>query len=145
LDAVSLATPVFDPGGRRYEAALDADGTYAGSPGLSGSADTCRPVRPGERGPLYPTGFGASRPPVPVDVVFQGPSPLASPVTIRVGEAAAVVEFEGISGVGLYRFNIVVPDVPDGDQSVVAQIGGAFSQVGVFLTVKHQKSEHRQG
>ena len=136
LDAVSPAMFVFDPGGRRYAAAVNPDGTYAGAAGLFGNAAVSRPVRPGDRVTLFGTGFGAGKPAVPVDVVFQGASPLVNPVTIRVGSAVAAVEFAGITGVGLYQFNIVVPDVPDGDQAIVAQIGGVASQTGVFLTVQ---------
>jgi hypothetical protein len=37
-------------------------------------------------------------------------------------------ELYGLTGGGLYQFNIVVPDLPDGDDDVLGTIGGARSQ-----------------
>jgi uncharacterized protein (TIGR03437 family) len=49
---------------------------------------------------------------------------------------AADVAFAGLVSSGLYQFNVTVPDVPDGDQSVVADIGGFRTQETAFLTVQ---------
>ena len=60
---------------------------------------------------------------VPGEVV-NGAAPLLNPVAIRVGQADAQVVYAGLTGVGLFQFNVVVPDLPNGDYPVVAQIGG---------------------
>jgi uncharacterized protein (TIGR03437 family) len=37
---------------------------------------------------------------------------------------------------GLVQINLVVPDVPDGDQEVIAELGGVRSAAGRLLTIK---------
>ena len=131
----------FDPQNRKYAAALIArtDGgvDYAGPPGLFGTDVTTRPVKPGETLLLWGTGFGPTSPPVPWGVVFNGAATLTDKVTITVGGTPAEVQFAGVSGAGLYQFNVVVPSVPDGDQKVLASIAGLSSQDNVFVAVAH--------
>lgn len=126
---------MFDPENRKYVAAVHPDGTYGGKPGLFGTAVSTRSFVPGGRALLFGTGFGDTSPLVPTDRVFQGASSLAANVTIRIGGVAATVEFAGLVGVGLYQFNIVVPNLAAGDHAVVAEIGGVSSGTGSFLTL----------
>jgi len=46
------------------------------------------------------------------------------------------VAFAGLTGSGLYQFNVTVPNLPNGDAAVVASIGGVATQTGVTLTVQ---------
>ncbi|HMC59076.1 MAG TPA: XRE family transcriptional regulator, partial [Candidatus Solibacter sp.] len=64
------------------------------------------------------------------------PAPLAKPVTVRIGGIAATVQVAGIAGPGQYQFNVVVPNVPDGDNAVSVEIGGSSSQANAFLAVQ---------
>jgi uncharacterized protein (TIGR03437 family) len=70
--------------------------------------------------------------------VFTGAAPLSNPgqLTLKIGGLPASVQFAGLIGAGLYQFNVAVPDVPAGDQAVVAEIGGVASQSGKFITVE---------
>jgi uncharacterized protein (TIGR03437 family) len=50
----------------------------------------------------------------------------------------AVVPYAGlsVSAVGLYRFNITVPDVPDGDNRIGIAIDGMPAQPNLYLTIQ---------
>ena len=130
---------MFDPQGRKYIAALIArsDGAvdYLGPTDLFSGALATRPVLPGEIVLLFGTGFGPTNPPVASGELFSGASPTVDRVTVTVGGVDAQVLFAGISGAGLYQINLVVPNVPAGDQKVVALINSAPSQDGAFITV----------
>lgn len=129
---------LFDPENRRYLAAVHANGAFLGKSGLFGSAATTQPAKPGEIISLFGTGFGPTSPAVLTDEIFAGAAPLAIPgqLTIQIGGVAATIKFAGLVGQGLYQFNVLVPDVPNGDQAVVANIAGTSSQPNVFLTVQ---------
>jgi uncharacterized protein (TIGR03437 family) len=137
LQTYAPAFFLFDPDSRKYPAAVHVDGTLVGKPNLFGTAATSRPVRPGDRILLYGTGFGPTAPGVPAEDTISTPTPLTNPnqLTIRVGGVTATVEFAGLTGSGLYQFNVVVPNIAPGDQPLTAQIGGVNTQSGVFLTV----------
>jgi uncharacterized protein (TIGR03437 family) len=64
---------------------------------------------------------------------------LANPLVITVGGVQATqVPYKGLVApfVGLYQFNIVVPNVPDGDQPMTVQLGGVALPQTLFLSVK---------
>lgn len=128
----------FDPQNHIYPAAVYPSGTLVGRANLLGAAVTTVPAAPGDRILLFGTGFGPTAPQVDPANTFQGAAPLATPrdLSISVGGVPATVEFAGLVGNGLYQFNIVVPNVPDGDQTLVAQIGGQRSQSSLRLTVQ---------
>ena len=141
LQKYSPAFFMFDPQGRKYIAAQiarsDGGRDLLGPPGLFGSAVTTRPAKPGEFIILYGTGFGPTNPPVPSGQVFNGAAPTSDPVVVTIGGVDAKVQFAGISGAGLYQLNVVVPNLGDGDQKVVATIGGLNSQDHAFIAVKN--------
>src|SRR6185295_12133262 len=125
---------LFDPQNRKYPAAVFADGSSVGPAVLFGTALTTRPAKPGETILLFGTGFGTTTPTVATGEIFNGAAPLANPVTIMIGGTQANVAFAGLSAAGLYQFNVTVPaSLPDGDQALVASIGGVRSQDNVFL------------
>jgi uncharacterized protein (TIGR03437 family) len=75
------------------------------------------------------TGFGPTIPATPAGRIVSDAHPLDP-------SDRAQVAFAGISGAGLYQFNLMVPDwLPDGDASVVATINSAQTQDGVFLPI----------
>lgn len=124
----------FDTETRRYVAAQhSADFAIVGKPGLYPASV---PAKPGEVIILYGTGFGPTNPPIPAGQVVRTAAPLANQVTIRIGNIPADLLWAGMSGAGLYQFNVKVPDnLPDGDALVVAEIGGMRTQDGTFVTV----------
>jgi uncharacterized protein (TIGR03437 family) len=125
---------LFTMGGG-YVAALHADYSLVGKPGLIAGA-TSTPATPGETISIYGTGFGPANPPLPSAQTVTTPAALANSVQFTIGNAAATVSYAGVAGSGLDQFNVKVPNVPNGDAVVVAQIGGAQTQTGVFLTVQ---------
>jgi uncharacterized protein (TIGR03437 family) len=133
----SLAPAFFklDAEGRRYLAAVHADGTLLGKPGLLGAATT-RPAKPGDVILLYGTGFGPTTPPFPEGEIIRQPGILPGPITIRIGDVLANVSFAGLVGAGLYQFNVTVPALANGDHEVVAEINGFGSPSEGFITVQ---------
>ncbi len=128
---------MFDPQNRKYIAAVHTDGTFAGPPDLFPGVTT-RAAAPGQTILLFGTGFGPTNPSVPAGQVVTQATPLADQVQIRFGNVPATVSFAGLAAqaAGLYQFNVVVPDVPDGDVAVVAEIGGVRTQENAFLAVR---------
>ncbi|MDP2997126.1 MAG: choice-of-anchor V domain-containing protein [Bryobacterales bacterium] len=128
---------MFDPQGRKYLAAVHADGTFLGPPNLFQGVTT-RPAVPGETILLFGTGFGPTNPAVPAGQVVPQPSALTNQVQIRLGNVLTNLSFAGLAAqaAGLYQFNVVVPEVADGDVPVVAEIGGARSQDNAFIAVQ---------
>jgi uncharacterized protein (TIGR03437 family) len=126
---------MFDAEGRKYIAGVHPDGAYLGKPGLYSGLNV-RPARPGDIVMLYGTGFGPVNPATPSDQLVTQPGRLTSPVIVRIGGVVAGVDWAGLVSPGLYQFNVVVPNVPDGDQAVAAEIGEASSQTGAFITVQ---------
>jgi uncharacterized protein (TIGR03437 family) len=128
----------FSPRNGIYPAAVHPDGTLAGRTDLFSGAVATRPPAPGDRILLYGTGFGPVTPAADPAVLFSGAAPLAEGhgLSILVGGQRATIEWAGLVSNGLYQFNIVVPNVSDGDQTLVAQIGGRSSQSTLRLTVQ---------
>lgn len=122
-NAISAQTnsvmPAFFQASKEYVAGLRADGSSLG-------AETA--VSPGETVVLYGTGFGATNPEMPAGEVIQGSVALANAVTIRVHNQIAVVNAAGLVAAGLYRFEVFVPELADGDYSVTAEVGGVRTQ-----------------
>jgi uncharacterized protein (TIGR03437 family) len=68
--------------------------------------------------------------------VFTGASATVNPVTITIGGVQADVSFAGLSSAGLYQFNLVVPDVPSGDQTLQASVNGVVTGNGPVITIQ---------
>jgi uncharacterized protein (TIGR03437 family) len=48
----------------------------------------------------------------------------------------AAIAFAGLISPGVYQFNVVVPDLADGDQPVVAELRGLLTQANLLLPVR---------
>jgi uncharacterized protein (TIGR03437 family) len=141
LQRYSPAFFKFGEQGGKYIAALIALAggkvDYLGPAGLFGSKRVSRPTKPGEVILLYGTGFGPTNPSVPSGMVFTGAAKITDKITVTIGGVTAKVQYAGVTGVGLYQLNVVVPHLPDGDQKVVATIGSLSSQDNSFIAVKN--------
>ena len=130
---------MFDPENRKYIAGTHADGTFLGKPGLFGSALTTRAAKPGDTIILYGANFGPTNPAMPTARAVDALSPLVATPTVTVGGMNAQISYGGAAPnfIGTYQFNIVVPDVPNGDQPVVVTLpGAARTQENAFITIQ---------
>jgi uncharacterized protein (TIGR03437 family) len=131
----SLFAPAFLTLNGTYVAALHADYSLVGAPNLLPGAVTTA-AKPGETILLYGVGFGPATPPQPSGQQVATAAPLANTVQITIGGQSATVQYSGLVQSGLYQFNVTVPNLPNGDATVVATIGGVPTQTGVSLTVQ---------
>jgi uncharacterized protein (TIGR03437 family) len=118
----------------RYLAAVRPDGSYiAPRDAFPGAATS--PARPGDIIIFFGIGFGPTTPAAIVGQMSEV-SPLATPPKVTVGGVEAQTTFAGLVGPGLYQFNIVVPNLSDGEHEISAVVSGTSSQTGVFVPVE---------
>lgn len=139
LVEVKHLMPGFFTFAREYAAAVRFDGVFLGPPDLIPGVSTV-PARPGDAILLFGTGFGPTHPEAPSGRRFQGSYPLANPVTIRFDTHEVPVAFAGLVSPGLYQFNITVPDLPDGDYVVTAQVKGVRTSKVALVRVASRAS-----
>lgn len=128
--------PAFFIFKNNYIAAAHSDNvTLVGPTTLSPGAST--PAKPGDTIVMFGTGFGQTNPSIPNGTVVSAASLLVPPPIITFAGIGAQVSFAGLTGTGLYQFNVVVPaSVPDGDIEVEAITGGVETVGGTFINVK---------
>lgn len=120
----------------------DGSGAYGGGTyDLVGPAGAfvynTRPVKAGEVLVLYGVGFGPTSPAVPAGKAFAGAAQTTNPVIITIGGMNAQVAFAGITGAGLYQFNVVVPVTGRvGDVAIQATVAGVKSVAGPVVTMQ---------
>jgi uncharacterized protein (TIGR03437 family) len=122
----------------RYPAVVRAtDGRSIAPAGLFPGVTT-EPAKPGDILLLFGTGFGPTTPAVVPGRVFSGAAPLAdlSALQVRIGGMSVVPSFAGLSGSGLYQFNVTVPNLPDGNHRIEMLINGQQIQSDVQLAVR---------
>jgi uncharacterized protein (TIGR03437 family) len=96
------------------------------------------PAKPGETIILWSTGFGPTTPAAPDGQVVPPGTYSVRGVSVTVdGQPATVLGCALSSGLaGVYQIAIQVPTgLPNGDYLVVASVNGAYSPIGVLLTV----------
>jgi uncharacterized protein (TIGR03437 family) len=120
---------------RKYVIAFDADWGYLAKPGLIPGITT-RGARPGETITLHGSGFGPTDPPTNPALVVTVPSQLVNRLNVYISGVQADLVWAGQVGSGLYQITLVVPEAPDGDQPIVAEIGGTQSPDSAFITVQ---------
>lgn len=108
-----LAPPAFQLNGNQYIVALYPDGvTYVLPPGITNAVPT-RLTKPGDTIVLYGVGFGPVTPNTPAGQIVQQANTLQSPIQVFFAGTPARVTYNGLTPtfVGLYQFNVVVPNV----------------------------------
>ena len=128
-----LAPASFTSDGRQYVAALLPDGAFAGPEKLGAAF---RPARSGDRLVLYGVGFGLTAPALPAGQIAAQLTTLPN-LRVTVGGVAARVDYGGLAAglVGLYQFNIVVPEVPAGPAPLAVTVDGTALAQALFLAV----------
>jgi uncharacterized protein (TIGR03437 family) len=134
----TIAPALFQFPGTGYAAGVHADGSYLAGPRLVLLGIPGTPAKVGETIVLFGTGFGATDPVIPATSPVTAPLPLARPqdLRLRIGGLDATIAYAGLISPGVYQFNVVVPQVGAGDQSVVAELRGLLSQLNLLLTIQ---------
>jgi uncharacterized protein (TIGR03437 family) len=112
-----VSPPSFQLNGQQYVAALFGDGfTYVIPSGAIAGVNS-RPAKPGETIVIYGINFGDVSPNIPVGQIAGGPNQLTRPFQVKFGSVPAQLSYFGLvpNYVGLYQFNVIVPDIPDSD------------------------------
>ena len=132
------APPNFNVGGKQYLGALFPDGvTYVLPPGTI-SGITSRQAKPGETIIVYGVGFGPVTPAIPAGQTVQQPNSLTSPLQVFFGQTPATLSYSGLApgAVGLYQFNVVVPNVVNNDAVPISfPLGGASGAQTLYTAV----------
>jgi uncharacterized protein (TIGR03437 family) len=136
-----LAPPGFLVNGKQYLAAqFNQDLTFVGNPSVV--PGTTRPAKPGDLIVVYGIGFGeaddASGPIAP-GTEATDTSTLKNPLTVAFGTTQASLVYAGLApgNVGLYQFDITVPQVPDGDTPINVTLNGVPLPQQLYLPVKN--------
>jgi uncharacterized protein (TIGR03437 family) len=133
-----LAPNSFIIGGKQYIAAFFQDGSFALPPGaIAGVAS--RRVQPGDILTLWGIGFGSVTPNTPAGQLVQQLNTLAAPLHILFGQTEATLQYDGLapSAVGLYQFNVVVPNVAASDTvPLTFTLGGVPGTQTLYIAVQ---------
>jgi uncharacterized protein (TIGR03437 family) len=113
--------------------------TYILPASANASGISFRPAHPGEVISFFGNGFGAVMPaPAPDQLVGQL-NMLSNSFKVQIGGVTATVDYAGLAlqALGLYQFNVVVPNIPDSDAvPVTFTLGGVTG--GTLYTAVHQ-------
>ncbi len=135
-----LAPSSFNIGGKQYAGALFSDGaTYVLPPG-SIAGVPARRAQPGDMITLYGVGFGPVVPDSPAGEVVQQNNTLAASFQLQFGSTQATVTYAGLApnAVGLYQFDVVVPNIPSSDAvPMTFTLGGAPGTQTLYLPVQN--------
>jgi trimeric autotransporter adhesin len=135
-----FAPPAFIVGGTQYAGALFSDGaTYALPPGAV-SGITSRRANPGDLITFYGVGFGPVTPNIPAGQVVQQLDGTGLPsFQLSIEGTAAQVQYAGLApnAIGLYQFNVYVPNVPASDTAAVTfTVGGVKGTQNLHIAVQ---------
>ncbi len=129
----------FNINGTQYVAALSSDFTSFSLPAGAIPGVNSRPAKPGDTIILYGIGFGAVTPDIPAGQIVQQLNQLAAPFSISIGGVPAMVSYAGLAPgfVGLYQFNVVVPQVAAGNAvPVTFTLGGTSGTQTLYIAVE---------
>lgn len=133
-----LAPAVFKLPAGQYVAALFPDGVTFVLPPIPG-APTAR-AKPGDTIIFYGVGFGPVTPDTPAGQIVMQSNRLPSTFQAFFGGTPATVTFSGLTGgyVGLYQFNVVVPNVAASDTvPFTYSLGGVSGQQNLIIAVRN--------
>jgi uncharacterized protein (TIGR03437 family) len=135
-----LAPPSFKVGANQYVVAQLADGTYVLPAGAIAGINS-RPAKPGEEIVIYGIGFGSVVPNIPAGEIASASNQISEPLQFLFGQTAPPsVPYAGLTqgSVGLYQFNIVVPQVPDNNLVPLTFTLGGVPGTQTLYTAVHQ-------
>jgi len=134
-----LAPPSFVVGGAKYVVALFSDGvTYVLPPGEIAGVPSRR-AKVGDVVTLYGVGFGPVTPSIAAGQVAQQTNALTTTMQVFFDQTAAAMSYGGLApgAVGLYQFNVVVPNVPPSDTTLLTfTLGGTPGPQNLYIAVQ---------
>jgi uncharacterized protein (TIGR03437 family) len=136
LEPGLLAPASFVIGGIAYAAAVFQDGNFALPEGAVGAS---RPAKPGDLITLYGIGFGPVTPAVGDGEITQQLNSLASSFQMSLGGSPLSPSYDGLApqAVGLYQFNITVPNLPAGNTLLTFTLAGAPGTQTLYIPVSN--------
>jgi uncharacterized protein (TIGR03437 family) len=133
-----LAPPSFNVGGTQYVVALFPDqSTYVLPPGAIPGV-TSRRAQPGDVLTIYGVGFGAVTPAISAGQVVAEANSIPG-FQIMFGSTTATTQYAGLapSAIGLYQFNVVVPNVPSSDTTPLSfSVAGVPGAQTLFIAIQ---------
>jgi uncharacterized protein (TIGR03437 family) len=134
----TAAPALFQFQGTTYAASTHVDGSYVAGPRLVAQGIPGTASKVGETIVLFGTGFGVTQPAISATALVPAPLPLARPedLRVRIGGLDAAVAYAGLISPGVYQFNVVVPQVAEGDQAVVVELRGLLTQSNLLVAVQ---------
>ncbi|HTS66353.1 MAG TPA: hypothetical protein VMH28_30225 [Candidatus Acidoferrales bacterium] len=134
-----LAPSSFTIGGKQYVAAFFNDGQTFVLPQGAIAGVTSRPAKPGDVITIYGVGFGPVSGGLTAGTVVTQLNSLNTPVQFLFGTSpAASLAYDGLApnNIGLYQFNIVVPNVTaDNAMPFSVNLGGAAGPQKLYIAV----------
>jgi uncharacterized protein (TIGR03437 family) len=140
-----LAPSSFAVSGKQYVVALFPDSTQNGPFVLPPSAIpgvASRYAKPGDKLVIYGVGFGPVKDTggndIPAGTVVTVANSLARSFSMTIGGQPVTLDYAGLAPnfVGLYQFNVTVPNVPNSDLTPVAfSLNGATGAQTLYLAV----------
>ena len=135
-----LAPSVFNFAAGQYIAALFPDGTtFVMPPGTLGGVLSAR-AKPGDTIILYGVGFGPVTPNIPAGQIVSQTNQLAATFQAFFNGTPATVSFAGLTGgyLGLYQFNVVVPNVAASDTvPLTFSVGGSAGTQKLLIAISN--------
>lgn len=130
LSPTLLTVPQFSLGSKNYVVAQTPDFKNFIGPGYLNA-------KAGDTIIVFATGCGPTNPATQAGVMAAQNSTLALPYQVTIGGTPAAVSFAGmVAGtVGLYQFNIVVPNVAAGDQAIELAVDSIPNGQNLLLTI----------
>ena len=92
---------------------------------------------PGDTVVLYGGGFGSTTPFVPAGAPYSGAAAAKDPITFTINGRSVTPTWAGMSGAGLFQFNLTIPSgLGSGDQLIQAIVNGVSTPSGVVLALQ---------
>ena len=134
-----LAPASFNIGGKQYAAAaITGTGAYALPPNAVAGVSS-QPVQPGATITLYGVGFGPVTGSTGAGQIVQVANSLTLPLQVQIGGAPAAVSYAGSepASLGLYQFDVIVPNVAAGSAVPLAfTLGGLAGTQTLYIAVQ---------
>lgn len=136
-----LAPPSFEVGSVQYGVAMQQDGAFVGPVGFISGVNS-HPAKPGDLITLYGVGFGPVTPDSPPGQIVPGTNRLTLPLQIFFDQTpvdlTAPNTYYGLApdAIGLYQFNIVVPNVAPGNHQLNVTLDGQPTGQNMVITTQ---------